>query len=138
MYKLTKQGNSVIRLSDGVCIPFAEGNGDYAAYKAWLAAGNTPQPVDPETPEQTQARLAGAVQKHLDAAAAARGYDNILSACSYAAAPNNYQTEGQAFLAWRAACWDKCYQILTAVQAGTRAIPTEAELLAELPVLVLP
>lgn len=85
-----------------------------------------------------QARLTAAVQKHLDYKAKERGYDSILSACSYAATANSYQAEGQKFLAWRAACWDKCYQILGAVKAGTRSIPTEAELLAELPVLVLP
>lgn len=36
----------VLREGDGVFIPIAEGNTDYAAYKAWLAAGNEPEPAE--------------------------------------------------------------------------------------------
>lgn len=79
-----------------------------------------------------------AVQAHLDAAAQARGYDNIVSACSYASTANPFQNEGIAYLNWRSAVWNHCYQVLADVQAGLRAIPTTAELIAELPVLVLP
>jgi len=52
MYKLTKDNTSVIRLSDGAHIPLAPGNRDYSEYQEWLAAGNTPQPVDPPTEEE--------------------------------------------------------------------------------------
>lgn len=86
--------------------------------------------------EITQNRLSSVVQKHLDDTAKTKGYDSILSACSYAAYPNTYQAESQKFLSWRAACWDKCYRILAEVKAGTRAVPTGAELIAALPVLV--
>ena len=43
MYKLIGQ-NSVKRLADGACIPFADGNRDYEEYKLWLEEGNTPEP----------------------------------------------------------------------------------------------
>lgn len=78
-----------------------------------------------------------AVQADMDAAARAKGYDSILSACSYASVANPFQAEGVAFLEWRSACWAACYGILAAVQAGERPAPTAVELLAELPVLVL-
>lgn len=104
--------------------------------------------IQAAAPEVTEAQarevLSRAIQNHLDTKANERGYDSILSACSYAGSPNPYQSEGVAFLTWRGGCWNKCYAILTAAQQGQKynpawadVIPTEAELLAELPELVL-
>lgn len=76
---------------------------------------------------------ADAVQVMLDAVAREHRYDDIMSACSYAAAPNPFQAEGAAFVAWRGACWAKCYAIMAEVQAGTRQQPSIPQLLAELP-----
>jgi hypothetical protein len=78
-----------------------------------------------------------AVQKHLDAKAQSKNYDDIVSACSYAGAPNPFQAEGVKFVEWRGNVWAKCYEVMALVQGGQRTAPTIEELIAELPTLVL-
>ena len=51
MYKLclsfkNEPPQSVIRTTDGACIPFAPDNTDYQAYLKWLEEGNTPLPAE--------------------------------------------------------------------------------------------
>ena len=54
MYKKTinsmgGEPQSVIRTTDGACIPFDPDNTDYQAYLKWLEEGNTPLPADEVT-----------------------------------------------------------------------------------------
>lgn len=139
MYKLTKDNDSVIRLSDNACIPFAPGNRDYTEYQGWLSAGNTPLPVDPPSNDKILAELTNAIQAHMDTKARERNYDGILSLCTYATSLNaKFSAEGQAGVEWRDACWAKGYAIMNDVLTGERAIPTVDELIAEMPEFTWP
>jgi hypothetical protein len=98
---------------------------------------NPPSP--PKTAEEIVAEFASKVQARLDTFARTRGYDGILSACTYAVSTNpKFAAEGQYCVQVRDATWAKCYEILNAVQAGERPVPTWEELEAELPVLQWP
>ena len=85
-----------------------------------------------------QKTIEKAIQLYMDTKAIEKGYDSILSACTYASFTNPFQTEGQAFVEWRGNVWAYCYQVLANVQSGSRIEPTIDELIIELPKLVLP
>lgn len=87
------------------------------------------------TIDQLSAQFSIGIQLILDTAAQAKGFDNINTACIYAAAPNPFQVQGIAFLTWRGNVWAYCNGELAKVKAGTRAIPTFAQIVLELPVL---
>ena len=78
-----------------------------------------------------------AVQNMLDATAKSKGYDNILSACSYASVENEFQAESIKFVQWRSACWTKANSVLNDVTAGKIQIPSLTDFLSELPKLEL-
>lgn len=87
----------------------------------------------------TKSRLTSVIQSTLDEKAKERNYDHILSLCTYATSNDpKFSGEGQVGVAWRDEVWAKGYSILADVEAGIRAIPTEAELIAELPAMQWP
>lgn len=79
MYKLT-DSNSIIRLADSACIPFAAGNRDYAEYQEWLSQGNTPQPA--HTDEELLASARAKKLQEIDAWTAERITGGFISNCT--------------------------------------------------------
>ncbi len=74
------------------------------------------------------------IQEHLNNIARSYGYDNILSACSYAGYENPYQDESKRFIKWRGSVWYTAYQVLQEVENGDREPPSsKEELIALLP-----
>lgn len=141
-YKLTGEGY-VIKNGD-MKVPTVDAPGfdphpETVAYREWLADGGVPEPADAPSAEEMIASVQQAVQERLDAFARTRAYDGILSAATYAAsAVPKFAAEGQYAVQARDATWAACYQIMADVQAGTRAMPSVEDVLAELPALEWP
>lgn len=87
-----------------------------------------------ETPEQVIARLESAIDRHLDAVANSYRYESIRTMVTYASSDHpTFGAEGRAAVKFRDACYAYGIQVIADVQDGKRGIPTETELIAELP-----
>lgn len=74
------------------------------------------------------------VQDILDTKARSKGYDDIVSACSYAGYDNEFRVEGEAFGIWRAKCWRWGYDLLAKYKdTSTKKIPSIEEMLKSMP-----
>lgn len=111
---------------EGDCIP-----GDIAATETQIAVA---------AQALLEPQLIAAVQQVLDSVAQSKGYNDIISACSYAAqvVGQPFQAEGAAFLTWRSTVWSTSYAMLAQVSAGTIAMPTVEQALALIPTFVDP
>lgn len=86
--------------------------------------------------EELTALFKEKTQQLLDAKAREKGYDDILSACSYAGYDNDFRAEGEAFGIWRAKVWKYGYGLLNAIAEGKHKLPASFdEILAEMPTL---
>ncbi|RMP59446.1 hypothetical protein ALQ18_01358 [Pseudomonas marginalis pv. marginalis] len=110
--------------------------------KVIQAVKGRPVAVDPPplTWDQRKAEYVASVQSFLDKTAKAAGYNDLKDVITYADEPSvpKFQADGVAFRSWRSLCWAYCYDQLTAIEQGKRKTVTSAELVAELPALVLP
>ncbi|MGJ7533959.1 MULTISPECIES: hypothetical protein [Variovorax] len=135
----TQHTTYILREADNAEIPLVDDNPDYQRFKEWKAAGGIPGTPAAPPFERRKSLLLAEVDRHLNAAANAKGYDSILSASLRAALPNSaFHAEGVAFGTWMDAVYAKCYLVLAQVEAGTLDEPTKDELIALLPVLQLP
>lgn len=87
-----------------------------------------------------KASVVSATQARLDAFARTRGYDGILSACTYATSSvDQFRVEGSYCVASRDATWGKLHEIMSEVESGTRPFPSGfMDIEAALPVLTWP
>jgi hypothetical protein len=90
--------------------------------------------IKPESPEQAAKRLELALDAHIDSVAQSYRYDSIRTMVTYATSENpQFGAEGRAAVKFRDACYVKAIEIQEDVQLGNRDIPTEAELISEMP-----
>ena len=112
---------------------------DKEIVKAWDGAmyvyGSEPaEPVE-LVYARVQKQMTDAVQRALDSFAKTRGYDSIMSACSYGnSTDEQFKLEADYCIQLRDTTWRKGYAILSDVKAGKRPIPSVGDLLSELPV----
>lgn len=96
----------------------------------------------PEKPEEVrlqelQKKFTDAIQNRMDEFARTRGYDNMLSVCSYYGSPDTkFKNEALRAMALRTETWTRGYQLIDEIMNGTRPMPTTVEeIFAELPEL---
>lgn len=95
--------------------------------------------VKTEETKVAKDRLISVIQHYLDSKAQERGYDNIISLCTYAtSASARFKAEGQAGVEWRDRVWEQGYELLNDFESGKIQRPTESELLSKLPELTWP
>lgn len=101
----------------------------------------TPDPAKIITAEQKAAEATAAlqavftiaIQRHLDAKANERYYDNIHTAIGYRDDPNpSFAVEAEALFVWRSAVWTYSTSELAKVLVGERARPSVEDFLVEL------
>lgn len=105
-----------------------------AASAAQWFAQHMSQPYDWRVALETlRARATTLLQARLEAFAQSRGYDSIMSACSYANDPDaHFSAEGFAALAARSATWKYASDAFTEIAGGGK-VPTEEQFIAAAP-----
>lgn len=130
-YRYTDETRSVVHIIDG----------DGVARRSMLAeqvpAGSEIAPEGAMTADQFMAHVTDCAQQRLDVWAKTRGYDGIVSLCSYATSANpTFGAEGQRGVVLRDATWQALIDLKQAVINGERSMPGSWEAVeAELPAL---
>lgn len=94
--------------------------------------------VPNEAPIDIKKQVIDYVQTQLDKKAQAKGYDSIISACTYVTSTvAKFAQEAQEFVNLRDTAWSVCYQLLNDVELGIRPVPTLAEVKTFLPAALI-
>lgn len=94
--------------------------------------GTVLPPTYTKTAEDKKRELTEAIQLRLDAFASTRGYDGILSACTYATSTNTkFAVEGQRAVELRDATWAAAYGVFDRVTSGETPEPDSFEEIAQ-------
>jgi hypothetical protein len=102
--------------------------------RRWL--GGSVVPFEPSTFAPTQADYAAAIEAHLNAVAAQKGYTDMARCVSYLGSTiPQWAAEAAAANAWRDAVWVTAYTLLA---ASPDPAPTPDEVVAMLPVIEWP
>lgn len=146
---MQEQGAFVYALPGGVAKVSLLARNDAKALEVLGMADAPVQKPAPPTEAELIAHFDALVQRYLDDAAQARGYGPqsgeyqpmlaTLSVCGY---DNDsfprFAADAALFKQRRSEVWIVCGQILAEVRAGQRSVPTDAELLAEMPAIEWP
>ena len=138
-YKLNTDGTIQSRSKqvDNTWLPLSDlATKEDGSYYTYYNVDGTPDlaKIMLEDKANTLQAMESAIQEYIDSQAKNRGYDSIVSACSYAGYTNEFQTEAVSLGVWRSAVWTKAYQVQADVEAGTIPMPTVDELIAMLPI----
>ena len=98
---------------------------DEVTFGWYLKDGEWIAPAAPErTPEEIHDAIVQQTQQRLDDFAKTRGYDGILSLCTYATSTvPKFASEGQYGVTARDDTWAQLYAIMAEVEAGIRPMP---------------
>lgn len=107
--------------------------------QTWEIVSLTPEQIAANH-QALQDRIVAATQVRLDTFAQTRGYDSILSACTYTTSSiTKFQFEAQYCVRARDETWATLHQIMAEITSGKRPIPTGYEdIEADLPMLAWP
>lgn len=124
MYIKIDGTTSVKRLRDGKIIPRNGSNKDYQEYLHWSAQNQTLSAL-PKSPKQLREEIVQKTQARLDEFAKTRGYDGILSACSYDPSTDAlFRQDAERAVHLRDLTWRTLYAHLDKINKGEAPIPT--------------
>ena len=73
------------------------------------------------------------VKLYLDDKVKSLGYDDIISACTYASAPNQWQDEAIRIVMWRSDVWERVFELEELGQVPATAEALRSDLATNVP-----